>query len=62
MNDSEVKIMNTFFDYLDYMENSHFAEGCTGHEYPPTVEKINIAVATLLTINKIMEDKKNETV
>lgn len=59
---NETRILNTFTDYYDQLTNEKYTEGCIGCTDPQEIKVVNVGIATALTINKIIEEKNNETV
>ena len=58
MTQKESKIMNAFVDYYDELTDSHLTEGCTGISDPAEISVINAGIATVFTINKLLEEER----
>lgn len=60
MDQKESRIMNMFCDYYDELVDSHLTEGCTGIADPNELATVNTGIATVFTINKLLEEDKQE--
>lgn len=58
MTSNESRIMNLFYDYYDELVDSHLTEGCTGITDPQEIACVNSGIATVFTINKLLEEDR----
>ena len=59
MTDKEARIMNLFCDCYDELKDSHLVEGCTGILDPNELTPILTGIATVFTINKLLEEDRH---
>ena len=60
MTSKESRIMNMFVDSYDELKDSHLVEGCTGISDPDELTAIIAGIATVFTINKLLEEERRK--
>jgi len=56
MTQKDSRIMNIFCDFHDELVDSHLVEGCMGISDPNELSNVITGIATVLTINKLLEE------
>lgn len=60
MTQEESRIFNLFCDYYDELLDSHLTEGCLGVTDQSQINTINAGIATVFTINKLLQEVKTK--
>ena len=59
LNDDECRVMNTYFEYLDHLNNTRITQG-THFLDDYRAEQVNMFVAACLTVLKLGKPEKEE--